>query len=138
LISPLLEGQFIKYKQAIPAESAFVTGIRTKTLLSSVERVALLINEQVKHPLRMKFEGNTLRLSCVTSLGKAVDNLEIDHNEPLEIGFNHRYITDALRHTLHDEVLLKANGAHAALLIVPPEGDEYVFLILPVKLKAEA
>ena len=53
------------------------------------------------------------------------------------IGFNNKYMLDALKVCDTDEVRIMLNGAIAPILITPPEGDEFIFLILPVRLKNE-
>ncbi|MDR1736250.1 MAG: DNA polymerase III subunit beta [Oscillospiraceae bacterium] len=133
----LLEGEFLKYKNSIPVNNSFKSRIDVKGMIQSVERVSLLINDKLKNPIRMAFEGETLRLSCITGLGKASDSLTVEPGGTLEIGFNNRYILDALRHCPEEELLIECNGPLTPFLFLPAEGDEYLFLILPVRLSVE-
>lgn len=61
---------------------------------------------------------------------------EIDGDD-VEIGFNNKYLTDALRVADTDEVNFKLNGPVSPIIILPPEGDSFLFLVLPVRIKTE-
>ena len=54
-----------------------------------------------------------------------------------EIGFNNRFMLDALRSCDTDEVLIHLNGPVSPAVIVPPESDSFLYLILPVRIKSE-
>ena len=55
----------------------------------------------------------------------------------VEIGFNNRYLLDALRNADGDEVKLSLNGALSPMKVLPREGDSFLFLVLPVRMKSE-
>ncbi len=55
----------------------------------------------------------------------------------MEIGFNSRYMLDALKASECDEIQLLINGALSPIKLVPLEGDSFTFLVLPVRLKSE-
>ena len=105
-------------------------------LIESTERVALLISDRLKSPIRFYFDNNEIKLSCTTSIGRATDKIGCYIEGPgLEMGFNSRYLLDALRNTECDEVIIKVTGALKQMVIVPKEGDSFRFLVLPVRLK---
>ena len=54
----------------------------------------------------------------------------------MEIGFNNRYVMDALRSAGDDTVLLQLKGPLIPVVVSPLEGDKYTYLVLPVRLKA--
>ena len=56
--------------------------------------------------------------------------------ENVEIGFNNRYLLDALRNADSDEVKIQLNGALSPMKVLPREGDSFLFLVLPVRLKS--
>ena len=55
----------------------------------------------------------------------------------MEIGFNNRYLLEALRNTECDEVKVQLGGPLSPMKVVPKEGDSFLFLVLPVRLKSE-
>ena len=138
VVSRLLDGEFLNYRSAIPNLVSTTVRVNTKDLVDSIDRASLIITDNIKSPLRCVFDNNQIRISSTTSLGTASDKVAADvQGNAVEIGFNNRFLMEALRVCDTDEVLLQLNGAVAPLLIVPPEGDRFLFLILPVRLKAE-
>ena len=138
VISRLLEGEFLDYNAAIPKASSTEIVVWTRSFIESVERVSLLITDRLKSPVRCIFSGNEIRVSCSTSIGRANDQIEakITGND-VEMGFNNRYLLDALRNTEGDEVRIELNGPLSPMKILPKEGDSFLFLVLPVRLKNE-
>lgn len=138
LFSRLLEGDFHNYKGSIPANHNTEIIINTREFISTLERCMLLINEKAKAPVRCIFNDGKVKLSCSTALGKFVDEMEADTAGPsVEIGFNCRYLLDALKATESDKVRLQLNSGLSPMKIVPMEGNDYTFLVLPTRLKAE-
>lgn len=139
VISRLLEGEFLDYRAAIPASSTSELFVSTRAFIDSVERVSLLITDRLKSPVRCRFEENEIRVSCSTAIGRANDQLEAKiTGNPVEMGFNNRYLLDALRNSEGDEVRVQLNGALSPMKILPREGDSFLFLVLPVRLKSNS
>lgn len=138
LVSRRLEGEFLAYRQAIPRNNSIhVTG-DTRALLSSIDRVSLMINEKLKSPLHCIFDENVLKIRTKTAIGDAADQCPIDGDGGgLEIGFNNRYLMDALKAAPADRVRLELTTSVSPCVILPAEGDEnFLYMVLPVRLKA--
>ena len=140
IFTRLLEGEFLDYSQAIPSKHSTETLIDVQSLLDSTERVSLIVNDKLRSPLRMEVNRshNRIELSCSTVLGAAHDaiNAEIS-GDALTIGFNGKYLSDALKNVDCDEVKLHFNGPLSPMVILPDDGDSFVFLVLPVRLRQE-
>ena len=138
VISSLLEGEFLNYKAAIPPESQTEVILKTREAIDSVERVSLLITDRLKSPVRCLFADNEVKLNCTTSMGRASDQIDVEMTgQSVEIGFNNRYLLEALRNTECDEVKVQLGGPLSPMKVVPKEGDSFLFLVLPVRLKSE-
>lgn len=136
VISSLLEGEFLNYKAAIPPDSKTEVVAKTREVMESVERVSLLITDRLKSPVRCIFGENEIKMLCTTTMGRASDQVSAEINgDDIEIGFNNRYLLDALRNTECDEVKIQLGGPLSPMKIVPKEGDSFLFLVLPVRLK---
>lgn len=137
LISRLLEGDFLDYRAAIPATHTIEITVNTRTFINSVERVSLLITDRLKSPLRCVFGDNQIQLSCSTAIGRANDEFPAQGvGDSLEMGFNNRYLLDALRNTECDEVKIQLSGPLNPMKVVPKNGSSFLFLVLPVRLKS--
>lgn len=135
IISRLLEGEFMKYESIIPTNYNTVVRTKTKDMISSVERVALIITDRFKAPLKLEFREDELKISTATALGTANDKLEVsvDGND-IEIGIQSRYILDALRAGEEDEILIGMVSPTNPVCIIPTSGESFLYLILPVRL----
>ncbi len=138
LISKLLEGEFLDYRTAFPKGKTAVVRTNTKKFIDTIERTSIIITEKVRSPLRCIFSDDEIKVSAVTALGSASDRISVSiSGDNTEIGFNNRYLLEALRSCDTDEVLINLNGSLSPAVIVPPEGDSFLYLILPVKIKSE-
>ena len=138
VISRLIEGTFLDYKTTIPSDVKTELVINTRTIINSVERMSLLNNDRVQSPVRCKFSGNEIRLSCASAVGRANDVISVDIiGDDVEIGFNNRYLLDALKNTDTDEIMLVLNGPVAPMIIKPVKGDSFLSIVVPMRLANE-
>lgn len=138
IISRLLEGEFFNYKNAIPAQSSTTARVNLKVILDSVERTSLLITSKIKSPIRCIFDDNSIKISSATALGTANDRIPASiTGKRVEIGFNNTYLTDCLRTVNADEINIELSSPVSPIIIRPIEGDNFIFLIIPMRLKNE-
>ena len=139
VISRKLEGEFLDYRKSIPASAKYELLGQRRELLDSFERVSLIISEKYKSPIRCRFGDGFLDLTSATALGKATDQCPLKGNgEDLEIGFNNRYMLDALRAAPVDELKLQLSSGASPCILLPGDGtDSFLYLILPVRIRSE-
>lgn len=138
LVSRRLEGEFLAYRQAIPRNNTIHVEGDTRALLSSIDRVSLIISDKLKSPLRCVFDNNLLKISTKTAIGDAYDECPLSGDGGgLEIGFNNKYLMDALKAAPADKVRLELTTGVSPCVILPTEGEEnFLYMVLPVRLKA--
>ena len=138
LVSRRLEGEFLAYRQAIPRNNTIHVEGETRALLSSIDRVSLIISDKLKSPLRCVFDSNLLKISTKTAIGDAYDECPPSGDGGgLEIGFNNKYLMDALKAAPADKVRLELTTGVSPCVILPTEGEEnFLYMVLPVRLKA--
>ena len=138
LVSRRLEGEFLNYRSAVPLDGKITVGIDRRAFTDSVERVSLIINDRLKSPVRCIFADGTLKITAATALGKASDECAIEGDGGnLEIGFNNRFLLDALRAAPSDELTVMLNSGVSPCVIVPKSGERnFIYMILPVRLRA--
>lgn len=136
IISRLLEGEFVNYKNSIPATFSANTKIKTREVTTIIDRISLLINENIKNPIRCVITEDKIIFSCTTALGRATDECAIQlQGEGFEIGFNSRYLVEALKASETDEVVMNFNGPYAPMILKPEQGDEFMYMIMPMRLR---
>ena len=137
IISRLLEGEFLDYQASLPESFKTTVNINTRTFIDSIERVSLMMMDRLKSSVHCMIAENKIRLLCQTTIGKAADeinDLNLEGND-IEIGFNSKYMTDSLKNSETDEVIIKFDTPISPIEIVPKTGDGFIFLVLPVKLR---
>ena len=138
LICRRLEGEFLDYKNAIPRKNPIAVIADTKALIESIDRVSVVISDKLKSPVRCLFDHDKVLLSAKTGNGEAKDVCRISGDGGgLEIGFNNRYLMEALRYAPADTVKIELNTGVSPAIIVPTEGEEnFLYMVLPVRLKS--
>ncbi len=136
VISRVIEGEFLNYRNVIPSSYRTRVTVETRDFIDTIERASLIITERVKNPLRITFQDNKIEVRCQTNLGRVMDEFESKiEGEAIEIGFNHRYLLDALRNAKKEKVVFEISGALSPVKILPEEDEDFTYLVLPVRFK---
>lgn len=136
IISRLMEGQYPKYNQLIPQDSPKVAIVNISKLISSLERVAIMVNERTNF-IKFEFNNNKLILTADTpEIGASEDEIDIEYNaEELKIAFNYRYVLESLKNMETTEVKIGLNSSLSATVLKPNNEEDYVCLIMPVQIR---
>ena len=108
------------------------------TLTASIERVSLIVSEKIKSPVHCKFSENIADFKTATTIGSAHDICPIaGDGKELEIGFNCRYLLDALKAIGCEEVTLELSNGLSPIVMTPVDDTaDFAYMVLPVRLKA--
>jgi len=138
LISRRLEGDFLNYKNSLPQQAKYKFKIEKDELIAAVKRVSIIISDKLKSPVRCVFGESIVNLYTVSALGKMDDECIINGDgEGLEIGFNDRYLLEALKAAPADDITLELNSGVTPCIISPADdSNNFLYMILPVRLKA--
>jgi DNA polymerase-3 subunit beta len=145
----LLDAEFPKFRQLLPAEHTAVATINVSELTEAIKLVALVADRGAQ--VRMEFSEGSLRLSAgADDVGRAEEDLTIDFaGEPLTIAFNPTYLTDGLGSVHSERVSFGFTTPGKPALLRPaldedshPTGTgpfgalptDYVYLLMPVRL----
>ena len=136
-----LEGEFLNYRQSITWKNTINLKVDVKQLMTSIDRVSLILHENTKNPLRCIVGDGMIYLSSVTAIGNASDQCPVEGSgDDLHIGFNHRFLMEALKAVPTEQAKLLMGTPSTPCIIVPTEdaaGEEsYLFMVLPVRMSA--
>ena len=139
LISRRLEGDFLNYKKTVPMDFPVRVRASRTDMIRCADRVSLIIDDRSKNPLRCCFGDGELNITCATPLGRAEDSCVIEGNGGnMVIGFNNSYILDALKAANADVLTINLGGGTSPCVLTPDDGsDKFLYMILPVRLRAE-
>ena len=137
LVCRLLEGDFLDWRRVVPVNCPIKLIAHVSDLSSSVERVGLIVSEKYKSPIRCVFGNQELQMRTATTIGSAEDRCSYaGDGQELEIGFNVRYMADALRAVPAEEVTLELTNGLSPIVLTPvDEKEDFAYMILPVRIK---
>ena len=138
VVSRRLEGEFLNYKKSSPDSFKYTVKVDRGEFMSTIDRVALIVSERNTSPVRMSFNDGNIDCLCVTPIGRAEDVCTCEGSgEGLQIGFNDRYLKDALKAAAKEELNVCLNSASSPCIITAADGsDNFTYMILPVRLHA--
>ena len=141
VVTRLLEGEYINYKPVLLSPNSIVVVANSAALTDSLERASLLINDDIsakaeKVPVRLNIVMDKIEITCMTGKGKVHDVVDVSvSGEDIEIGFNHKYLLEALRACEEEEVRIELSNPRSSCFLRSTKGDDsYTFMILPVRL----
>jgi DNA polymerase-3 subunit beta len=132
--SRLIDGQYPNYAQVIPSKSSTVIRVATAALTQTVKAVSLFARDSA-NVIRIRAQAGSLVLSATTNeVGDSRAELDANVEGPeVQIAFNARYVLDALGVVERDQVELKFDGPLSPGLITAPDGEDYLYVIMPVR-----
>ena len=137
LVCRLLEGEFLDWQKVVPTNCPNKLVANVSDLASSVERVGLIVSEKYKSPVRCIFGHQELLMRTSTTIGAAEDRCSIaGDGKELEIGFNVRYLADALRVVPSEEVTMELTNGLSPIVLTPVDDKfDFAYMVLPVRIK---
>lgn len=135
--SRLLEGDYIDYKKIIPSDYKTDIITEVRPLIEAVERASLVITSEVtKSPVIINIVDGELKINCETQIGKVEELIPVEMTgDSIEIGFNNKYLLDALKAVSTEKIKFSFIGPTSPCLISPTEGEDFKYIVLPVRLK---
>ena len=137
LVCRLLEGEFLDWRRVVPTNCPIKMVAHVSDLASSVDRVGLIVSEKYKSPVRCVFSHNEVLMRTSTTIGAAEDKCSLaGDGKELEIGFNVRYLADALRAVPSEEVTLELTNGLSPIVLTPVDDKhDFAYMVLPVRIK---
>jgi len=141
--SRLIDSEYIEYERFIPKANKTFVKVDREKFLSGLEMAALFSEDrsmgQARTGVSCVFEDDTLRISSAASSGRFVDEIQTEMDgDPIELGFNCRFLIDALRSCDTEKVKLSMSSPIMSIIIEAPEEEEtpdsrFLMLVVPMK-----
>ncbi len=143
MICRLIDERFPDYNNVIPVDNENHMAINRLEFLSSLRRIAIYANKSTNQ-VRVKITGSELQISAedLDFANEANERLGCEHDgEDIEMGFNARFLMEALNHLEGTEVVLQLSQPNRAGLVVPKdkaEAEDILMLVMPVMISNQA
>lgn len=133
--SRLLEGDYINYQQIIPVNYESYVVVNKEQFEEALERATLLSKTSNNNFVKFDIKENNICITSNSELGNLKENIPVTLNgKDLLISFNPRYFLESLKAVGDDFVRICFNDSTKPCVVVPTEEDEYLYLILPVRI----
>jgi DNA polymerase-3 subunit beta len=135
LVSKVVDGKFPDYNRVIPTGHGKKIELDRATLLSALQRAAILSNEKFRG-VRLVLGDGQLRIICTNSeQEEAEEELPVDYSgDALDIGFNITYLLDVLGNVTTDKVFFAFGDANSSALVTLPEREDYKYVVMPMRI----
>ena len=134
LSTVLMSGQYIDYERILPQSFTTRTKLGRSQLSSAIDFASLYAREAKNNLVKINCDGNLFGISSNAELGDFHQDIEIYQDGPgVQIAFNAKYLTDVLRAVPDEEICMNFNTSIHPCVITPVEGEDYLYLILPVR-----
>ena len=135
ILTRLIEGEFINYRHLIPNEFTTTAVINHMQFENTLERASLLARVDKNNIVKFDVKENNILITSNSEIGNIRENILVNlTGADIVVAFNSRYFMDVLKVLQDDFIKLNLNSAYSPCAVTPVEGDEYFYLILPVKL----
>jgi len=135
LVSKVVDGKFPDYNRVIPTGHGKRIELDRVTLLSALQRAAILSNEKFRG-VRLVLADGQLRIICTNSeQEEAEEELPVEYaGETLDIGFNITYLLDVLSNIGTDTVHIAFGDYNSSALVTLPGRDDYKYVVMPMRI----
>jgi DNA polymerase-3 subunit beta len=135
LVSKVVDGKFPDYNRVIPTGHGKRIELDRVTLLSALQRAAILSNEKFRG-VRLVLADGQLRIICTNSeQEEAEEELPVEYaGETLDIGFNITYLLDVLSNISADTVHIAFGDSNSSALVTLPGRDDYKYVVMPMRI----
>ena len=134
-----LEGEYPNYAQLIPDSFSKVFKFETSSLIESLERIAVLADQQ-SSVVKIKLNDKNFALISADAqdIGNANESLPVSYTgDEIEIAFNVKYLLEGLKVINSDNVLLKCNNPTTPAILVPEDNlSAFTYLVMPVQVRS--
>ena len=139
LVCRILEGEFLDWRRVLPTNNPIRLAANRAALTATIDRVGLIISEKIKSPVRCKFGQDRAEFQTISTIGEAFDVCILaGDGKDLEIGFNCKYLLEALKAVPDDHMILELSNGLSPIVLTPADGGtRFAYMVLPVRLKAD-
>ncbi|WP_430884515.1 DNA polymerase III subunit beta [Fusibacter sp. JL216-2] len=135
IVSRILEGEFIQYEMIQPKEFKSELSVKTAELLGGIERASLMAREGKNNSIKLSIRDGSLHITSNTEMGSVDEEVVISlEGQDLEIGFNPKYLTDALKVMDCEDVIMKLTSSVSPCVMMPSDHDNYTYIVTPVRI----
>lgn len=132
VLSRLIEGEYYKIDKMLSTDYETKVTVNKREMLECIDRSTLLLKESDKKPVIIDVQDDYMKFAMNSAIGSMDEDIDVSkEGKDILIGFNPRFLMDALRVIDEDEITMYMINPKAPCFIRDQE-ETYIYLILPV------
>ncbi len=132
VLSRLIEGEYYKIDKMLSTDYEMKVTVNKREMLECIDRSTLLLKESDKKPVIIDVQDDYMKFAMNSAIGSMDEDIDASkEGKDILIGFNPRFLMDALRVIDEDEITMYMINPKAPCFIRDQE-ETYIYLILPV------
>ena len=134
LTSKLIDGTFPDYGRVIPLGNDKELEVNKREFEQAVDRVSTVSSERGR-AVKLSLSGGRLVLSVTNpNSGSATEELEVAYDaDPIDIGFNSRYLLDIAAQIEGDTAILKLADPGSPTLVQDKDAKGALYVLMPMR-----
>jgi len=135
----LIDGEFPEYEQVIPKGNDIKLIMAKEKMVNSLKRVSTMVSERMEG-IKFSLKKNNMEMSSThQDFGDAQEEVEVTYEgPPLQIGFNARYLIEALNVIDSEEIIMELKDEGSPGILRPPSFPSgflnQFYIIMPMRL----
>lgn len=137
LYSRLIDKNYINYEEIIPNNFSTEVRIPRQEFFNALDRASLMASVERANLIKLTFADNQVLIESNSEIGKVRETVPMQKDgEDIRIAFNAKYLMDGIKNLECESLRLFLNGPLSPM-IVRPDSDDYMYLVLPVRIGAD-
>lgn len=134
MVSKLIDAEFPDYNRVLPKNNKQIALVNKKALYDAIDRVSTFATDK-NRSVKLALENGKMSLQVSTNDGSfAYEELDVSYSaDPIEIGFNSRYLMEVIRQVDKEELMLCCKDGASPVLVEAKDMDS-VFVIMPIRI----
>mgnify|MGYP001161374687 CR=1 FL=1 len=135
ILSRLIDVKFPDYSQVVPNNFINSFKVQKNDLIAALQRIGVVLSEKSKGA-KIIINQNNLEIRSLSETGESVESVDtVGDNQNIEIGFNVKYLIEALSSFENDELNISINDevSPACIYVDEKQKDKQLAIIMPMR-----
>lgn len=135
VIAQLLEGEFVNYERIIPRDSVTEIKVNREQFEQTLDRVSIISRNVQANLIKIEIAENVMKIDANAEIGNINEKVPISlQGKDMRLAINSKFLADCLKAIDSEYLKMNFSSSIQPCTITPINGDEFLYLILPVRL----
>ncbi len=135
IIAQLLEGEFVNYERIIPKDSITEVKVNCAQLEEALDRVSIISRNVQANLIKIDINDGIMSIDANAEIGNINEKVPVNmQGKDMKLALNSKFLSDCLKSIDSEYIKFNFSSSIQPCLITPLSGDEFLYLILPVRL----